>query len=79
MAYERNQRFKQRVEHRISVTDRTQREAKERFAADMQAYEARPKYELIPRWLIGPTGPTTQRKPTQRKMWRPRPGAIHAG
>ena len=47
----RNQRFGARVAHRIRMTEKINREAKERHAADMVAYEARIvafKFELYP-------------------------------
>ena len=47
----RNQRFGARVAHRIRMTEKINREAKERHAAEMAAYEARIgafKFELYP-------------------------------
>ena len=39
--WEKNQRFGSRVAHRIRMTEKINREAKERHAAEMAAYEAR--------------------------------------
>ena len=39
--WEKNQRFGARVAHRIRMTEKINREAKERHAAEMAAYEAR--------------------------------------
>ena len=49
--WEKNQRFGARVAHRIKMTEKINREAKERHAAEMAAYEARIvafKFELYP-------------------------------
>ena len=49
--WEKNQRFGARVAHRIRMTEKINREAKERHAAEMAAYEARIgafKFELYP-------------------------------
>ena len=47
--WEKNQRFGARVAHRIKMTEKINREAKERHAAEMAAYEARKfKFELYP-------------------------------
>jgi hypothetical protein len=50
MSWDTNQRFKDRVAHRLSVTERKreqEREAKKKLAEEMAAHEARPKFELI--------------------------------
>jgi hypothetical protein len=50
MAYDPNQRFTSRVEHRKKMTKKQQAEVrkfKEQLAPDTAAYEARPKYELV--------------------------------
>jgi hypothetical protein len=47
--WEKNQRFGARVALRIRMTEKINREAKERHAAQMAAYEARKfKFELYP-------------------------------
>ena len=49
--WEKNQRSGARVAHRIKMTEKINREAKERHAAEMAAYEARIgafKFELYP-------------------------------
>ena len=49
--WEKNQRFGARVAHRIRMTEKINREAKERHAADITAYEVRIRafeFELYP-------------------------------
>lgn len=49
-AWNINQRFNQRMNHRIAMTEKQERESKlrrDKYDAEMAAYEARPRFELI--------------------------------